>query len=196
MRFLVKNNESEILKKDLKYLKNRAKNNKELLEELIKEQKNYCAYTEEFLTGHHSSEVEHLNSYKKHNDNYFNYYAVLRKANLRKKDEKYKDAGFWNDLFFQKSGEFENRIAYVTGEFIFEEIDEEDVNAKEFIDFLCLNDPEFVSDRKKYIARQRETFEAAGFSLEQQIEYFKKHKEGLSFLTVTESELGLDLSFI
>ena len=54
---------------------------------LLLEQSNFCAYTEKYITGLDSVEVEHFNASIKYNDDYFNYYAVIRSANSGKRLE-------------------------------------------------------------------------------------------------------------
>lgn len=47
MRRVIKNDNSEILKKNLKYIRNNHHNNRKIAAILSKEQKNLCAYTED-----------------------------------------------------------------------------------------------------------------------------------------------------
>lgn len=85
MKFFGKNPDSEILRENLTYQENRSENNRRIKEILIQEQHNFCAYTEKYFEPMDSVEVEHFDSSIKYIDNYFNYYAVLRKPNLYKK---------------------------------------------------------------------------------------------------------------
>ena len=64
---------------------------------MISEQKNFCAYTEKYLKPLDSPEVEHFNSKIKYQDDYYNYYAVLRAANLYKQDDESSDSGYDSD---------------------------------------------------------------------------------------------------
>ena len=131
MKFLSKSEDSPILKRGLKYVKG---DNSELRKLLLEEQKNFCAYTEKYVEHLDSVEVEHFNSSIKKNDDYYNYYAVVRKANLYKKDEKYNGAAFFDSLFFQKN--FDSRIRFVPGDLVYEEINTGDTEAIDFIDFV------------------------------------------------------------
>ncbi|MFN6075996.1 MAG: hypothetical protein ACK46Y_10545 [Fluviicola sp.] len=128
MKFLSKNSESEILKKKIVYKKNA--DNQHLLNLLIEEQHNFCAYTDKFFENLESIDVEHFNSSLKETekDDYFNYYAVLHKSNLYKikKDKKYKDVSFFETLFFQNKVDLDSRIQYVKGGF-YEEVDLDDI---------------------------------------------------------------------
>ena len=140
MKFLSKREDSAILKLGLTYNKNASENNRKLNELLLAEQKNFCAYTEKYIGPLDSVEVEHLNSSKKYNDDYYNYYTVLRKANEYKikKDKKYVGATFFDSLFFQDDTNFRQRVTYADG--IYYELNEEDTEAKELIDFLGFNE--------------------------------------------------------
>jgi hypothetical protein len=192
MKFLSKNKNSEILSKNLKYKENASVNNSNLREKLFAEQKNFCAYTEKYLEELDTPEVEHFNSQKKYNDDYYNYYIAIRKANLYKKDEKYKNSAFFSSLFFQDEKEFNKRINFADG--IYSETNENDIEAKELIDFLGFNNSELFSQRKRHSERLKNTFKIAQYNNDDILEYFKNNKQELSFITVLESELQMNLS--
>ncbi len=193
MKFLSKNSESEILKNNLVYSKN-ATNNQLLLSLLKEEQQNFCAYTEKYFENLDSIDVEHFNSSLKgtEKDDYYNYYAVLHKANLYKKDEKYKEAAFFESRFFQNRIEFNSRIQYVKGGF-YEEVDSHDGEATQFIDFLGLNDERLFRDRNAHVRRLKEIFNNAGYTNDEILSHFKNHKNELKFVTAIEVELEIDL---
>ena len=132
MKFLGKKATSQILQEGLTYQKNRAENNNRLKDLLLKEQYNFCAYTEKYIQELDSSEVQHFNSIIKFADDYYNYYAVVRKANQYKKDEKYKTATFFHTLFFQNKEDFNRMVKYIDG--AYEEIDQNDIEAKGLIE--------------------------------------------------------------
>ncbi|MEZ4827920.1 MAG: hypothetical protein R3C61_16795 [Bacteroidia bacterium] len=140
-----------------------------------------------------SVDVEHFDSSLKYEDDYFNYYAVLRKANQYKKDEKYKGASFFENKFFQKREVFDARIRYVEGG-DYEEIDLDNTEARDLIDFLGFNHEFLHRDRKNHIRRLKNLFSDANWNREKQIEYFQQNKSELSFITALEVELELDLS--
>jgi hypothetical protein len=190
MKFLTKNPQSSILTDGLTYTKN-ATNNLTLRGRLMVEQYNFCAYTEKYLQPLDSVELEHLDSTIKYKDNYFNYYAVIRNANLYKQDEKYTGAHFLQSLFFQNQQQLVQRIAFASN--IYYEIDVNDVEARDFIDFLGLNHPTLSQQRSNHVKRLREVFQNAQYSDEEIIDYFSNHKEELSHITAIESEFNLDL---
>lgn len=191
MKFLSKKDDSEVLARDVRYT-NRAENNRELLRLLKLEQRNFCAYTEKFIEELDSCEVEHFDSSKKINDNYYNYYAVLRSANLIKKDEQYVGSSFFTNLFFQDSDSFNLRIQYDSG--LYQEVDPNDQEAKDLIDFLGFNHNTLSTQRSRHIRRVKNHFAEANFNDENRIEYFRDNNEELSFVTALEIELGIDLS--
>lgn len=192
MKFLTKTKESEIYKGGLTYTV--GKNNSSLRAMLLKEQKNFCAYSEKFIEGLDSEEVEHFNPALKGNDDYFNYYAAVRDCNLHNKKtySKYKTASFFTSLFFQNREQFDNRIEYVAGQY--QEKNDADQESKDLIDFLGFNRERLYKQRESHIARLKGTFATAGYTQAQQVEYFRKHKHELDFITAIEIELGLDLS--
>jgi hypothetical protein len=190
MKFLSKNSNSNILSQGLTYQENRPANNKKLLNELIKEQKNFCAYTEKYLKPLDSPEVEHFNSKIKYQDDYYNYYAVVRAANLYKQDKKYPNASFFKSLFFQSEEELEKRIVYFNG--IYQEVSPEDIEAKQLIEFLGLNDNRLYTERARHIHRVKHL--VSNYSKDEILDFFKQYKEELSFITALEVELNIDLT--
>lgn len=194
MKFLSKNQDSVILKERLTYKENAAENNRRLNALLLTEQKNFCAYTEKYIESLDSVEVEHFDSTIKYNDDYYNYYAVLRKANEYKikKDKMYAGAAFFKSLFFQDAANFGQRVVY--GDGVYSEKNEEDYEAKALIDFLGFNEAPLYEERLKHIKRLQEVFEAAKWDKERQMSYFRNHQRELSFITAIEQEMDIDMS--
>ena len=192
MKFLSKRSDSPILLQNLTYQENRPANNKDLKEKLLKEQHDFCAYTEKYIEELDSVEVEHFNSVLKYRDDYYNYYAVIRVPNLYKKDEAYKGAEFFQTLFFQNINQFNIRIRYIDG--VYEEINEGDTEAHDLIDFLGFNHPTLDTHRTRHIRRLKNLFQAANSSLEEQLNHFRQNRQELSFITAIEHELELDLT--
>jgi hypothetical protein len=194
MKFLCKNPNSDILKKGLTYQENKAENNRLLKQELLKEQKHFCAYTEKYIEELDASEVEHFNSSIKYKDDYFNYYAVLRQANQYKKDNAYIDSKFFETKFFQNKEQFKLRIQFKYG--IYFQALEFDTEAEELIDFLGFNHPNLYHQRARHVKRLEKTFKNAKYSNEQILEYFQNHIEELSFITAIEDTFKIDLESI
>jgi hypothetical protein len=118
----------------------------------------------------------------------------LRKPNLYKKDEAYQGASFFANRFFQNSQALNLRIRYAVGDYVFEEVNEEDEEARDFIDFLGLNYHDLVEARKRHVNRLADIFRLTSFSDSEIVEYFQRNKSELSFITVLENELQINLS--
>ncbi len=198
MKFFAKKPDSKILQDGLVYKKNNATNNSKLKELLINEQYNFCAYTEKYFDPLDSIDVEHFDSSIKGKDDYYNYYAVLHKPNLIfKKDEKYKNSTFFESKFFQNELQLTKRIKYIKGEFIFEEVDINDTEARDFIDFLGINNPDLVFVRRNHCNRLKDIFDSIeGSTNQDKLIFFAKHKTEMNFVTALEVELEIDLSSI
>ena len=190
MKFLSKSADSPILLTGLVYLENRHANNTKLRAELAKEQKNFCAYTEKYITEIDSTAVDHFNSSIKYNDDYFNYYTALVWANNAKRDEKYKGASFFDNRFFQNYDVLKSRIKYDDGKY--KAIIDNDIEANDFIDFLGFNHNDLYIYRQRHIKRLKNAL--AGLSNNEIVEYLKGDTEQLSFITAIEAEFGIDLS--
>ena len=66
MKRILKNTNSEIITKKLSYKKG---DNKNLASLLLKEQKNFCAYTEEYIGINDAVDIEHFNPNLKYLEN-------------------------------------------------------------------------------------------------------------------------------
>jgi hypothetical protein len=192
MKFLSKKSDSKILKKGIVY--KMGGDNTKLRKFLIEEQYNYCAYTEKYLHPLEQVDVEHFDSSKKGTteDDYYNYYAVITTANKYKKDVKYRGASFFQNKFYQNAPELNRRIGF--GNNIFYELDDNDTEARDFIDFLGLNHPKLSSERSNHVQRMKDHFSAATFTQGQIINYFEKYKSELSFISALNVEFGFDFS--
>lgn len=192
MKFLAKNNDSEIYLENLTY--SSGSDNSELRLRLLNEQKNFCAYTEKYISGIDSAEVEHFDPSKKNNDDYYNYYTTIRWANQRKigKYNEHQNSTFFTSKFFQNTADFNSRIKY--DGFVYEVVHDDDEDAKNLIDYLGFNDDYLLGIRIRHIQRLQETLES--FSMEEKLKYFRKYKEDLSYVTAIEKELNINLSEI
>jgi hypothetical protein len=192
MKFLVKKPDSKIIQAGIVY---RVKgDNTNLRNLLIEEQNNYCAYTEKYLQPLDQVDVEHFDSSKKGTvaDDYYNYYAVITTANKYKKNKDYIGATFLLNRFYQDSGELNKRIGFSNN--IFFEKDDNDSEARDFIDFLGLNHPKLSDERSKHVQRMKDHFSASGYTIEKIKEYFLKYKSELSFITALNIEFSYDFT--
>ena len=185
MKFLSKNNTSEIFINELVYRS--KKDNSSLNLKLLIEQKNFCAYTEKYIQGNDSTEVEHFNPSLKESDDYYNYYAAVTTAN---KYKKYKGASFFENLFFQNEVELKKRISFSNN--IFFEIDEADIEARDFIDFLGLNHPKLYEERSSHVLIMKSCFSSPDYTIEKIKEHFILYKSHLSFITALNAAFNYD----
>lgn len=146
MKRICKNPDSEIITSAIIYKKS---NNKKLASILLKEQKNFCAYTEEYVGNNDAVDIEHFNPNLKYleNDSYQNWFMVKHKPNNLKRTN-------WIEPVLHPTAEdFEDRLIYFDGYFLHQP---EDIETKNLIDLLNLNDEIFVRNRKKYIERRKD----------------------------------------
>ena len=151
MKYLAKDPNSIIIKKELTYKYGNTKNNKEISKLLLNEQKGFCAYTEVKLSNVITSkDIEHFNSELKYTpkDNYYNYYLVTHGVNKEKEKKKHLDCqSLFDNLFFQNKENLWSRITYNREFNTFLPIDESDNEASVLIELICVNDIELVTKR-------------------------------------------------
>lgn len=146
MKRIFKNPDSEIIQNKIIYKKS---DNKDLRALLLKEQKNFCAYTEEYIGYNDAVDIEHFNPNLKYleTDSYQNWFIVKHKPNNLKRTT-------WIEPILHPTAEdFETRLIYFDGYFLHQP---EDFETKNLIDLLNLNDEIFVKNRKKYIERRKD----------------------------------------
>ncbi|TAD81408.1 MAG: hypothetical protein EAY75_17850 [Bacteroidetes bacterium] len=182
MPFLTKKSTSKILLANLCYREGAGEANGRLKELLADEQFGFCAYTEKGLEPLDSVEVEHFEAGIKYNDNYYNYYAVVRWANQGKLDARFKDKPFFTDTFYRTYDGFKKRIGFANN--VFYEIDPADSNARDLIDFLRLNNDELCKQRHNYVNRMKELFNDDLAKMES---YFRSNRTELNFATALDA---------
>ncbi len=136
MRKAVKYLESEIVLKGLIYKKDNSINNREIADILLKEQKGFCAYTDEPISRTSSSDIEHFNPTLKNStaDNYNNWFLVKHKWN-QQKSYKWKN---YQPVLYPAAEDFEKRVIYLDGDYISN--DNDDIEAQNLIELLKLDD--------------------------------------------------------
>lgn len=151
MKRIIKKEDSEITKQNLTYIEGNSRNNKKISRILYKEQKGFCAYTEMYIGRTDAKDIEHFNPTLKgkDDDSYQNWFLVKHQWNKEKssKWEKYQPVLHPTDSTFEK------RILYIEGDYCLAE--SEDIEAKNLIDLLQLDDILLADERKKYIRRKR-----------------------------------------
>jgi hypothetical protein len=161
MRRIIKNSNSEVILNNIKYKKG---NNTKLSAILLKEQKNFCAYTEEYIGINDAVDIEHFNPNLKYleTDSYQNWFMVKHKPNNLKR------TNWIETILHPTSQDFEDRLIYFDGYFLH---NPEDIETKNLIDLLNLNNEIFVKNRKKYIERRKERLKEKGIP---EKEYFQE----------------------
>jgi hypothetical protein len=184
MKRIIKNPNSLIITSHLSYKKS---NNSELSKILLKEQKNFCAYTQEYIGVNDAVDIEHFNPNLKFtpNDSYHNWFMVKHKPNNLKRTN-------WIEPILHPSSEdFEERLIYFDGYFLH---NPDDIEAKNLIDLLHLNEEIFVKNRKKYIERRRDRMKEKQLD---PIEYFNEKVnseiDSIKYLRAIQEEFGLNI---
>ncbi|RYE35889.1 MAG: hypothetical protein EOP42_05370 [Sphingobacteriaceae bacterium] len=156
MRKAFKDPASKIIVDNLKYIPGNSANNKKITEILLKEQKQFCAYTDEYLSRTASPDIDHFDPTLKNTpaDNYYNWFLVKHQWNIEKSDKWKK----FQSILHPTADDFEERIIYKEGDYFTKS--KLDLEAQNLIDLLKLDDVELADERKKYIRRKQQDMEA------------------------------------
>lgn len=189
MRKIDKKQDSLILQQNLQYIKQNQRPT--ILAVLEAEQDNFCAYTEERFTAGYARDIEHFNPTLKDTsqDNYENWFAVSHKFNVmkgtRNADSRWHE---YQPLLLPTDNDLEKRVLYDDGYYI---AHPQDIEAKNLIEYLHLNNDNLSSERKKFIQMLRDLLENS--ENEQTFEKFlKKNKATLAqFPRAIREEFGI-----
>ena len=183
MKRVIKTDNSEIVKKNLRY----KNGDNSILRDLLKaEQNNICAYTENYLGRSYKTEIDHFNPNLKatENDNYYNYFAVSGQWNNEKGEK-------WIEQIMHPTDEkFNERIVYENGDYKLANL--EDTEAKNTFEILNLFDPDLADERKRYISRLKENI--AALSIEPKLfikVMLEKNPNEIYFIRAIEEEFGI-----
>ncbi|RYX81646.1 hypothetical protein EON73_04705 [bacterium] len=180
---------SKILTDNLTY-KPGSSTSKQISELLLQEQRSFCAYTDEYISRTDARDIEHFNPKLKDTsqDNYYNWFLVKHQWN---KEKSYK----WDNyqpILHPTAADFEARVVYLDGDYFAKS--DLDVEAKNLIDLLKLDDAELANKRKRYIARKRKEMKAYG---QDALTFFsalvKEDNCGVSYLRAIKEEFGIDV---
>lgn len=158
MKRALKNNNSLVIKNQLNYIEGNSHNNLKISKILFKEQKGFCAYTEEYIGRADAKDIEHFNPNLKGtlNDSYSNWFLVKHQWNKEKSTKWFQSILHPTDL------NFENRIVYDKGDYrVSNANDNEAIN---LISLLKLDDIILADERKKYIRRKADELDKFGVS--------------------------------
>ena len=144
MRRISKFKSSKILEQGIAY---KNGDNSKLSLMLNNEQKGFCAYTEEYIGRADAKDIEHFNPKLKgtKNDNYKNWFLVKHQWNKEKSTK-------WDEfqpVLHPTDKTFEKRVIYDQGDYI--TATPEDVEAKNVINLLKLDDLILADERKRYL---------------------------------------------
>lgn len=187
MKYLLKNENSSIIRENLSYEKKSER--PKIKQELIKEQENFCAYSERYLLNTDEIHIEHFDGRIKHttDDNYYNWYAVLSWMNSHKakKIEPF--------LPIIQPYEIDDKISYTNG--VYFPTNSTDIESKNLIEYLGLNKYELFVDREKHISEMKTMLtDFCNNDIEKLKDFLKYNRKNLSFYTALEHELNIDLS--
>lgn len=184
MKQIFKNPDSEVILNNIKYKKG---DNKKLTSLLLKEQKNFCAYTEEYIGINDAADIEHFNPNLKYleTDSYQNWFVVKHKPNNLKR------TNWIEPILHPTSQDFEQRLIYFDGYFLHQP---EDIETKNLIDLLNLNNEIFVKNRKKYIERRKERIKENNIPAK---DYFQEKIDSeidcIKYLRAIQEEFNIDI---
>ncbi|MDI9309152.1 MAG: hypothetical protein QM535_02955 [Limnohabitans sp.] len=191
-------NNSEVIIKSINYNCKKGSNNSNLGSILLKEQKNFCAYSEEYIDSiSDSNDIEHFNPNLKctEKDNYTNWFKVKNKVNFLKRlkeNEFNKNNISFEDILHPTDENFETELKYLKGEYRFEESKTEKV--KNLINFLELNKPEKIERRRKFIERKRKEIENWGITPIDFFEYLISDDiSSIKYLRTIQEEFNIDI---
>ncbi|CAM4056947.1 MULTISPECIES: hypothetical protein [Flavobacterium] len=184
MKRIIKNPNSKIIEDKIIYKKG---NNKKLASILLQEQKNFCAYTEEYIGNNDAVDIEHFNPNLKYKveDSYQNWFMVKHKPNNLKRTN-------WIEPILHPTDEkFEERLIYSDGYFLHEP---EDIETKNLIDLLNLNDEIFVKNRKKFIERRKDRINEKNMDSKTYFEEkVSKEIESIKYLRAIQEEFKIPI---
>lgn len=186
MRRIIKKADSKIIKDSFVYKING--DNSKLAKILLSEQKNFCAYTEEYVGNNDAFDIEHFNPNFKNTpqDSYDNWFCVKHKPNMKKSIK------WFEEIIHPTVEDFEDRLIYIDGAFFSKDTD--DIPTKNLIALLDLNNEILVRDRQKYIARRKEAIDDIGKT---PFEYFDKKIKSeiwqIRYLRAIQTEFEIDI---
>ena len=185
MRYLSKTDNSAVLSSEWQYPRDARK----IRQALLEEQQHYCAYSERYVQGTDSCDVEHFDPRLKgcKDDGYWNWYSVLHWVNSHKPR---KIAPFL-PILMPHDPTLSQRVKYEDGQFSPSE--EEDREADNLIKFLGWNRPELARDRSNHVRRIRELRTFFDNDVSAFVDYLRDHPEDMSFATALEAELGIEM---
>lgn len=138
------------------YSHTNPKQNNKIREKLLQEQKNICTYTESYIGREDGGEIDHFNPELKgkEEDGYQNYFVIKSQWNKEKNNH----WNFFQPILHPTDEELEKRICSNPKEARYY-TNPTDLEANNLLNFLNLNDPDLIRQRKLYLERKRKEIE-------------------------------------
>lgn len=190
MRRIVKDNNSEIITQNLKYIEGNSNNNKNISKILFREQKGFCAYTEEYIGRADARDIEHFNPKLKgtNTDAYSNWFLVKHQWNSEKSSK-------WNKyqpILYLTDENFNARIIYDNGDY--RVADSNDIESTNLVKLIKLDDLTLADERKKYIRRKKDEIEKFGQPAKDFFEILVQADiKQISYLRAIQEEFKIDI---
>lgn len=183
MRFATNRPDSKILAEGLAY-KPKGRNRR-LCNLLLEEQQNFCAYTERYAEPDHCMEIEHFDDTIKgtSEDTYDNWFAAYRRVNLRKPGLRDFGKPVCNPAEVTPD-------RYIYRDHEFHPADENDVELKNLIEFLRLNEQEFVEAREQHVDLVLDLLNISNLPPDEFDTFICRRPKLLSYLSALEATLG------
>ena len=189
MKRQLKKEESLIVQHGWKYGKEGV--NEKIRTALLKEQRYICAYTETFLGRTDSKDIEHFNPTLKDTDSdtYENWFVVKHQWNSEKSTKWDK----FQPILHPCDEDFEKRVFYEDGYY---DYNEGDIEAKNLIKLLKLDDLALAEERKNYLNALRADIESLGIDIEKRIHHLlKTNPNHVYFIRAIEEEFSITIKW-
>ena len=190
MRRIIKTHNSEIFTQNLKYKEGNSVNNQNISKILFKEQKGFCAYTEEYIGRADAKDIEHFNPHLKgsNSDEYSNWFLVKHQWNSEKSSKWDK----YQPILYPTDENFNTKIIYDNGDYRVANSD--DVESTNLVKLIKLDDIILADQRKKYIKRKKDEIEKFGQSVNDFFEILiQADIKQISYLRAIQEEFGIDI---
>lgn len=190
MRRIIKEDNSEIVTQDLKYIDGNSANNQNISKILFKEQKGFCAYTEEYIGRADAKDIEHFNPHLKgtNTDGYSNWFLVKHQWN----SEKSKKWDKYQPILHPTDENFDSKITYDNGDYRVANSD--DIESSNLVKLLKLDDLILADERKKYIRRKKDEVEKFGQSANDFFDILiQADIKQISYLRAIQEEFKIDI---
>ena len=178
-----KSEHSEVITNEWLYPKDATR----IRQELLNEQKGFCAYSERYIKKTDAIDVEHFDPRLKHteSDSYWNWYTVLHWMNMRKP----RKIEPFEPILKPYSADLQQRIRYRDGQFLAS--NSNDQEAENLIKYLIWNSPELTEERQKHIRRIKDVQKFCGEDQEAFFNHLLNDPDNLSFFSTLSVELDL-----